>query len=109
MKRRLFLNRMMRAALLAIGSATAVFSNWMARAQQNQTNTTNQVPATNAPPAGGRRGRRNNGPPRDYGPDEPARLVKLGNRGVTVHDPSTIAKCKDEYWIFFTGAGAPSY
>jgi arabinan endo-1,5-alpha-L-arabinosidase len=27
---------------------------------------------------------------------------------VPVHDPSTIVKCKDEYWVFFTGDGMPS-
>jgi arabinan endo-1,5-alpha-L-arabinosidase len=27
---------------------------------------------------------------------------------VRVHDPSTIVKCKDEYWVFFTGGGIPS-
>jgi len=31
--------------------------------------------------------------------------VELGKRGVTVHDPSTIVKCKDEYWLFYTGRG----
>jgi arabinan endo-1,5-alpha-L-arabinosidase len=38
-----------------------------------------------------------------------ARLATLGNRGIRVHDPSTIVKCKDEYWIFYTGRGTPSY
>jgi arabinan endo-1,5-alpha-L-arabinosidase len=38
-----------------------------------------------------------------------AYLQKLGSRGVGVHDPSTIVKCKDEYWIFYTGRGVPSY
>ena len=32
-----------------------------------------------------------------------------GNRGIRVHDPSTIVQCKDEYWIFCTGRGTPSY
>ncbi|HPU55280.1 MAG TPA: arabinan endo-1,5-alpha-L-arabinosidase, partial [Verrucomicrobiota bacterium] len=26
-----------------------------------------------------------------------------------VHDPSTIVKCKDEYWIFHTGRGVSTY
>ena len=26
-----------------------------------------------------------------------------------VHDPSTIVKCKDQYWVFYTGRGVPSY
>lgn len=38
-----------------------------------------------------------------------ARLIQLGNRGVPVHDPSAITKCKNEYWIFYTGRGVPSY
>jgi len=33
----------------------------------------------------------------------------LGNRGVRVHDPSAITKDKDEYWVFYTGRGIPSY
>jgi arabinan endo-1,5-alpha-L-arabinosidase len=38
-----------------------------------------------------------------------AALAKFGSRGVRVHDPSTIVKCKDEYWIFYTGRGVSSY
>jgi arabinan endo-1,5-alpha-L-arabinosidase len=30
-------------------------------------------------------------------------------QNVTLHDPSTIVKCKDEFWIFYTGRGVPSY
>jgi arabinan endo-1,5-alpha-L-arabinosidase len=37
------------------------------------------------------------------------RLAQLGKRGVAVHDPSTIVKCKDEFWLFYTGRGTPSY
>ena len=33
----------------------------------------------------------------------------FGSRLVRAHDPSTIVKCKDEYWIFYTGRGVPSY
>lgn len=33
----------------------------------------------------------------------------FGSRFVRAHDPSTIVKCKDEYWIFYTGRGVPSY
>lgn len=33
----------------------------------------------------------------------------LGNCNVHVHDPSAIIKCKNEYWIFYTGPGIPSY
>jgi arabinan endo-1,5-alpha-L-arabinosidase len=32
-------------------------------------------------------------------------LAMLGNRGVHVHDPSAIIKCKGEYWVFYTGRG----
>src|SRR5690348_10403905 len=32
-----------------------------------------------------------------------------GNRDVRVHDPSAITKCKDQYWVFYTGRGIPSY
>jgi arabinan endo-1,5-alpha-L-arabinosidase len=42
-------------------------------------------------------------------PNAMAHLQKLGNRGIRVHDPSTIVKCKEEYWIFCTGRGTPSY
>jgi arabinan endo-1,5-alpha-L-arabinosidase len=38
-----------------------------------------------------------------------ARNTAFGSRGVRVHDPSTIIKCGDEYWIFYTGRGIPSY
>lgn len=33
----------------------------------------------------------------------------FGSRGVRAHDPSTIVRCKDEYWLFYTGRGVPSY
>lgn len=44
-----------------------------------------------------------------YTDAESPRLLALGNRGVQSHDPSTIVKDKDEYWIFRTGRGTPSY
>src|SRR5450432_1195798 len=40
--------------------------------------------------------------------DPQAVLHNLGARNVGVHDPSAINKCKDDYWIFFTGNGTPS-
>ncbi|WP_252852148.1 arabinan endo-1,5-alpha-L-arabinosidase [Aeoliella straminimaris] len=40
---------------------------------------------------------------------EKVELEQLGSRGIWVHDPSTIVKCKDTYWIFCTGRGVPSY
>ncbi|MGD0904493.1 MAG: arabinan endo-1,5-alpha-L-arabinosidase [Terracidiphilus sp.] len=30
-------------------------------------------------------------------------------RNVGVHDPSTLIKCKDEFWVFATGRGVPSW
>jgi arabinan endo-1,5-alpha-L-arabinosidase len=38
-----------------------------------------------------------------------AQMAGFGSRGVRVHDPSTIIKCRDEHWIFYTGRGVPSY
>jgi arabinan endo-1,5-alpha-L-arabinosidase len=40
--------------------------------------------------------------------DPQAVLDQLGRRNIGVHDPSAIVRCKDEYWIFFTGNGTPS-
>jgi len=42
-------------------------------------------------------------------PAAQARLEQLGSRGIRIHDPSTIVKCKDTYWVFCTGRGTPSY
>src|SRR5579864_1592380 len=36
-------------------------------------------------------------------------MAAYGSRGIHVHDPSAITKCGDEYWIFYTGRGIPSY
>jgi arabinan endo-1,5-alpha-L-arabinosidase len=36
-------------------------------------------------------------------------LREFGNRDIYVHDPSTIVKCKDEFWLFRTGRNTPSY
>ena len=33
---------------------------------------------------------------------------QISKRDISVHDPSTIVKCHDEYWLFFTGRGIPS-
>jgi arabinan endo-1,5-alpha-L-arabinosidase len=35
-------------------------------------------------------------------------LKQNGSRDVRCHDPSTIVKCKGEYWAFFTGPNTPS-
>jgi arabinan endo-1,5-alpha-L-arabinosidase len=36
-------------------------------------------------------------------------MAGFGSRGVHIHDPSTIVKCGNEFWIFYTGRGVPSY
>ena len=41
------------------------------------------------------------------GPADPPAI--FGSRQVRVHDPSTILRCQDDYWIFCTGRGIPSY
>jgi arabinan endo-1,5-alpha-L-arabinosidase len=48
-------------------------------------------------------------PPPPLPPEEAARQAALGSRGVFLHDPSTIVKCQEEYWIFYTGRDLRSY
>lgn len=48
-------------------------------------------------------------PPPPLSAEEAERQAQLGSRGVRVHDPSTIVKCEDEYWIFYTGRDVRSY
>jgi arabinan endo-1,5-alpha-L-arabinosidase len=36
-------------------------------------------------------------------------LEQSASRGITTRDPSDIVKCKDEYWVFYTGGGVPSF
>lgn len=36
-------------------------------------------------------------------------LEQSASRGIVTRDPSSIVKCKDEYWLFYTGRGVPSY
>ena len=36
-------------------------------------------------------------------------LARFVLQNVSVHDPSTIVKYKDEFWVFFTGRGVPSW
>lgn len=51
------------------------------------------------------------GQPRFPEPDdaqEAERLTRLGSRGFPVHDPSTLVKCGDRYWMFHTGRGVSS-
>src|SRR5271169_4882415 len=38
-----------------------------------------------------------------------AEMAGFGSRGVHVHDPSTVVKCGNEFWVFYTGRGVPSY
>jgi arabinan endo-1,5-alpha-L-arabinosidase len=49
------------------------------------------------------------GAPPTLEPAEAERQSHLGSRGVRVHDPSTIVKCQDDYWIFYTGRDIRSY
>jgi arabinan endo-1,5-alpha-L-arabinosidase len=41
-------------------------------------------------------------------PQEVARKMGM-QHGVTLHDPSTIVKCGDEFWVFATGKMVPSF
>jgi arabinan endo-1,5-alpha-L-arabinosidase len=43
------------------------------------------------------------------GHEVPAPMAGFGSRGVHVHDPSTIVKCGNEFWVFYTGRGVPSF
>ena len=36
-------------------------------------------------------------------------LEQSASRGIVTRDPSSIVKCKDDYWVFYTGRGVPSY
>jgi arabinan endo-1,5-alpha-L-arabinosidase len=36
-------------------------------------------------------------------------LEETASRGITTRDPSTIVKCKGEFWVFYTGHGIPSF
>ena len=36
-------------------------------------------------------------------------LEQSASRGIVTRDPSSIVKCKDEYWVFYTGRGVPTY
>lgn len=36
-------------------------------------------------------------------------LEQTASRGVVTRDPSTVVKCKDEFWVFYTGRGIPSF
>ena len=36
-------------------------------------------------------------------------LEKSASRGIVTRDPSDIVKCKDEFWMYYTGRGVPSY
>ncbi len=97
---------MLRAALFgAVSAVGTVFATDDGRAQSTTNARGDAQSSTNAPPSG----RRNDGPAPTYPPGEADRLVKLGNRKIRVHDPSTLIKCKDEFWVFYTGPGVPSW
>jgi len=36
-------------------------------------------------------------------------LEQTASRGIVTRDPSTIVKCKDDFWVFYTGRGIPSF
>lgn len=36
-------------------------------------------------------------------------LEQSASRGIITRDPSSVVRCKDEYWVFYTGRGVPSY
>ena len=36
-------------------------------------------------------------------------LAESASRGIVTRDPSDVVPCKDEYWVFYTGRGVPSY
>ena len=36
-------------------------------------------------------------------------LTQSASRGIPTRDPSSIVKCNDEYWMFYSGRGVPSY
>ncbi|HEV2695591.1 MAG TPA: arabinan endo-1,5-alpha-L-arabinosidase [Verrucomicrobiae bacterium] len=36
-------------------------------------------------------------------------LEESASRGIVTRDPSDVVKCGDEYWVFYTGRGVPSY
>jgi len=36
-------------------------------------------------------------------------LEQSASRGIVTRDPSSIVKCGNEYWVFYTGRGVPSY
>ena len=36
-------------------------------------------------------------------------LDQSASRGIVTRDPSSIVRCKDEFWVFYTGRGVPSY
>lgn len=36
-------------------------------------------------------------------------LEQTASRGIITRDPSSIVKCKNEFWVFYTGRGVPSF
>jgi arabinan endo-1,5-alpha-L-arabinosidase len=40
-----------------------------------------------------------------FGAADHEHVLQLGSRNIRAHDPSTIARCGDDYWVFSTGRG----
>lgn len=57
----------------------------------------------------GERRRSRYGEPGPVAPADAAVLSRVGKREVGVHDPSSIVRCGDEYWLFATGRGVASW
>lgn len=45
----------------------------------------------------------------DRDPADAAKLRAAGAIDLRVHDPSTLVRCGDEFWFFYTGRGVPSF
>ena len=44
-----------------------------------------------------------------FAPANAEQLKRLGSRDLRLHDPSSVVRCGDEYWLFCTGRGVPSH
>jgi arabinan endo-1,5-alpha-L-arabinosidase len=82
-----------------LAAAAATLSVPVEAPAQTSTTAPAQVPST----------RFANRPPADTSPASLQKVAQLGKRDRRVHDPSTIVKCKDEYWFFSTGRGVLSH
>jgi arabinan endo-1,5-alpha-L-arabinosidase len=89
MKRRIFLRR---CFISGVGASLA----WAAPGAEAQAQDSGFAPGAVAPTT-----------PAD--PALVARLAQMGKRNARVHDPSTVIKAGDEYWVFCTGRGVSSW